>query len=285
MWTGSSPFRESALLESARPDPLDDPLCVSAPHERQLRVALAAGVIAAVAWGALVRVDRIEIREGLVVFGGERTALAAGAGGTVVELLAGDGDPVRPGQVVARIEGPETALRIALAEARLAVVEARSLASDADSEPPALEVARADLEAAEAAAEVISPVAGILVLNDLAVGVPVSEGQPVAEVRADGGLPEVLVAVEDGLAARISRGAAVAVRLGASEEPASSVLEEVLDPSASSLAARASFASESARLVRLALPPGTPGVREGAAARVAIPTGRTSPLALLLPDP
>jgi RND family efflux transporter MFP subunit len=144
-------------------------------------------------------------------------ALRAEVGGAVLEVLAETGEPVKPGQLLARIDDASlrqqlAAARSGLAAARNAVEVAQSNArrartlseagamaeQQAEQAEVALEAARAQLAEAEARAQlaeeqagdarVRAPFAGVIALRQVSVGDVVAPGAPLFTVIDPGPL-------------------------------------------------------------------------------------------------
>ena len=183
-------FRERALIRNAQPEPLDDLLRVTAPHEWLLLACLAAALLAAVAWGGFARVEQTVSGGGALVRPGDRYTVVSAASGVVTEVTAGVGDRVEAGQAVARLELPELRWRLRVSRARVALLEqrARGLEGPAgswlDAELAAARAEAIELAALDAAgAVIVSPRAGEITAHRLFEGQAVGAGEPVAEVR------------------------------------------------------------------------------------------------------
>lgn len=206
-------FRDAALAARMRPKELDEPLWADAPHERLCRLLLAAALVAAVAWGALWRVERTVVREGVLVLAGERFPVVPVLSGTVSKVLVPAGERVGMGQVIARLHGPETAWLTAAARSQRALAEAAARAADEPALDAALAAAAAEIARLVSATEVASPAAGVLSPAGPTVGQRVLAGEPFAEVRAGaGGEAHVVLFVDRDVAATVEPGAPVRVR-------------------------------------------------------------------------
>jgi len=288
-------FRERALIRRAQPEPLDDLLRVTAPHEWVLLAGIAAALAAAVAWSAFAGVERTVTHGGTLVRPGVRHTLAAAASGVVTEVAAEVGDRVEAGQAIARLRLPELDWRLRLAQARVAALEAGAgaRADGTADDPPAgawreaaLASARAELvelaALGAAGAEVVSPHGGEVSASSLVAGRAVTAGEAVAEIRAGARrVPEAIAFVppgeahiEVGMAARVT----VPHRTGSRVYPAA-----VTAVSAAQPLPRPETVSGAGRMVRLALAGGEDlQVPDGAPCRVEIILGRTTPLGLLV---
>jgi hypothetical protein len=250
-------FRERALARRGRQEPLDDRLQVTAPHEWLLVIGLGAMFVALLVYLAVGSVERSLSYDAVVVLPGERFPVAAPAGGTVVETLAGEGDTVEAGQVIARL---------------------RPHAPDAAG--------------AEADVDVVSVTGGEIMTLDAAPGTPVSAGEPVALVRASSpGPPEALALVSPDDARRIEAGMAAQVGVarrdrasGIHPAEVAAVSERTFTPPAW-LEDLGMAAPEPSHLVRVPLAAGGPGqaIADGSAGSLRVVLGRSSLLSLLAP--
>ena len=96
-------FRERALKERARQEPLDDRLQITAPHEWLIVAGLGVMLLALMAYGAWGTVERTSTYEAVLVLPGERHYLVAPVSGTVAEVLVESADTVAPGQAIAYV--------------------------------------------------------------------------------------------------------------------------------------------------------------------------------------
>ena len=199
----NSLFRERSLIRNAQPDPPDDLLRVTAPHEWLLLGCFAVALFAAALWGVLGRVEQTVAADGALVQPGVRHAVVSVASGVVTEVAAEVGDRVEAGQVIARLELPELRWRLRVSRARVALLE--EWAMDPENRPGsglvgALTDARVELLGLsaldEAGAVIISPRAGEITANSLVEGKAVDAGETVAEVRSgERRAPEVFLFV------------------------------------------------------------------------------------------
>lgn len=286
-------FRERALIRRAQPEPLDDLLRVTAPHEWVLLAGIAAALAAAVAWSAFADVERTVTHGGTLVRPGVRHTLAAAASGIVTEVAAEVGDRIEAGQTIARLRLPELDWRQRLVQARVAGLEAGAGAEETADDPTAgtwravaLASARAELielaALGAAGAEVVSPYGGEVSASSLVAGRAVTAGEAVAEVRADARrVPEAIVfippgegSIEVGMEARVT----VPAGTGSRVYPAA-----VTAVSAAQPLPRPETVSGAGRMVRLALDGGEDlQAPDGAPCRIEIILKRTTPLGLLV---
>ena len=196
-------FRDRALIRNAQPEPLDGLLRVTAPHEWLLLAALAATVLASVAWSAFASVERTVSGDGALVRPGERHTVVSALAATVKEVTAQVGERVEAGQAIARLELPELGWRLRVARARVALLEERAAEMATrtqtwlDAELAAARREMLELAAvASAGAVIVSPRAGEIAAHSLVAGRTVEAEEPVAEIRAGaGGAPEAVLFV------------------------------------------------------------------------------------------
>ena len=290
-------FRERAVLRNTQPDPLDDLLRVTAPHEWIILAGFAVVFLVICAWSVLGTVERNLTASGVVMRGGERHAVLSGAAGTVTEILVGVNETVAEGQPIARLLLPGIGTRIAVVRARIAGLERDAGDGGAASEPGLrLMTAReelAELTAHRAASAITAPHDGVISALHLHVGQAVAAGAPVAELRsgaADGlevvtFLPATKVgALEVGMQARV-----LTTRASGVQSVPAEVAEVAPDPSpppawfSRTVSGPAGSAGGPVHRVRLVLqhPPGTPPV-DIAPCRIDIILEQVSPAGLLL---
>ena len=203
-------FRENALTRMGRPQPLDDLLRVTAPHEWAILAGLGVALSCVLAWGLFGSVERGLSVDCVLTPPGERHPVFAEFPGRIAEVLIEEGDPVEAGQPLARVRISELSRQTRIARARVELLET----SKAEA---ALAAARAELveaEAIEAAGRlIVSPQAGEIALHRLTPGGVVKPGELVAYVRdnADNRLqavaflsPESARDIEAGMTARVS---------------------------------------------------------------------------------
>ena len=184
-------FRERAVMRNAQPDPLDDLLRVTAPHEWLILAGFAVVFLAICAWSVLGTLERNLTASGVVMRGGERHAVLSGAAGTVTEVLVGVNEAIAEGQPIARLLLPEIDTRIAVVRARIAGLERDAGEGGTASDPGRhLTTAReelAELIARRTASVITAPHAGVVSALHLNAGQAVAVGAPVAELRSGGG--------------------------------------------------------------------------------------------------
>ena len=302
-------FRERALIRRAQPEPLDDLLRVTAPHEWLLLAGMAVALTAAVAWSAFAGVERTVTHGGMLVRPGVRHTLTAAASGIVTEVTAEVGDRIEAGQTIARLRLPELDWRQRLAQAQVAALEhgAAARADGAAGDPTAgdptagawrvvaLASARAELiELAAlraAGAEVVSPHGGEVSASRLVAGRAVTAGEAVAEIRAGARhVPEAIVFVpraerriEVGMHARVAVPTGTGSRVYPAAVTAVSAAEPLPAWPGGAEGAPPETESGAGRMVRLALEGGEDlQVPDGAPCRIEIILARTSPLGLLI---
>ena len=214
-------FRERALLRSAQPEPIDDLLRVTAPHEWLLLAALATLLLGAIGWSVFGSVERTLSGNCALVVPGVRHTVVAPSSGIVREVMASVGDEVTAGEPLARLFVPEAAFERSLARARLDVLEhleRRSGKFPDDWIETELAAARRNwLEISaleEARAVIASPDSGELVVRRFEKGQTVEAGAPVGEIRTvEDGPPDVFMYLPPRQAARIETGFAAHVHV------------------------------------------------------------------------
>lgn len=297
---GSPLFRERALIRSAQPEPLDDLLRVTAPHEWLLLACLAAALLAAALWGGLTRVEQTVSGAGALVQPGERYAIVSAASGVVTEVTAELGDRVEAGEAIARLELPELRWRLRISRARVALLDERARSPEAppggwlDAELAAARAEVLELAALDAAgAVIVSPRAGEIITNGLVAGQAIGVGEPVAEVRT--GLrrapeavlfvaPEQSRRIDAGMKARVTVADRSGARVFASEVAEVSARPVDLPSWLSRIGLVSSEVPGSPRhLVRLTVRgAGDARMPDGVPCRVEIVVARHSPLGLLV---
>ncbi len=180
-------FRREAVEHKGKPEPLDSLLRVTAPHEWVILSALALAALGLGAWALLGTVERSLTGDCALALAGERYPIVSGATGRVVEVLAGEGDPVEAGQPLARLQLHELDHEVSVAQARVALIERHIEAGDSEF-LGVLSTARAellDLEARrESGGHIVSPYAGEVLALDLGPEQEVTEGMEVATIRS-----------------------------------------------------------------------------------------------------
>lgn len=291
----SKVFREEAVARRSRPEPLDGRLQVTAPHEWIVLAGLCMSVLLFLAWGVFGQVERTLSTMAVIVQPGDRDSVISGVSGNVIEVLAEVGDPVEPGQPIARVELPEAERQARITRTIVDEVEGRM--RDADTATAAevwealLEAAR-DVEAVErrAGQSIVVPrdVRGTLVGHSLVAGQPVRAGQTVAQVlgrSADAWQAFAFVTSQD--AERLEEGMAAEVLLAPEQPGASRLAARVLEVSSRPIApawlADLGLANPvPAHLLRLVLDDPPESLADGADGRVRIVLGQQSPVTLLV---
>ena len=285
----ASLFREEAIVSRGKTERLDVLPQVTAPHEWLVLAGLALVLLGVGAWGVFGGIERRLTTACLLVQPGDRHAVLAEVSGTVTEVLVDTGDPVQPGQTVARVSRPELRRAIRIARARIPALEAGP-----GGEP--LRAARAelaDLELVESVGDVIvSPYAGTVAALALTPGQPVAAGTEVARIRsaAAGGV-EAVAFMTPAQATQVAAGMAARVLSPAPDgRGVSSIEADVLEVSArptsapSWLAGMGFPAPDPGQLVRLSLrsaPDRTPA--DGEPCRLDVVTRRQAPIRFLAP--
>ena len=214
MFFQSKVFREEAVARRARPEPLDDRLQVTAPHEWIVLLGIALSALALVAWGLFGQVERGLTVAGVLIRAGARDVVLSPVSGAVIEVLAAAGDTLDAGQPIARIRLPEAEREVRSARRIVAAVEAaRTEDPGAAAQEAALDrvqaAARNELGAIETRAEetIAAPRAGELVAHRMARGQAVRTGDAVAQVRVTAaGAWQVLAVVSAREAERLAVG-------------------------------------------------------------------------------
>ena len=201
-------FRERAMQRRARPEPLDDRLQITAPHEWLIVAGLALSVLALIIFGVFVRVERTVSYEATALLPGDRHYLVAPVSGTVVDVLVKVTDTVAPGQPIAYVQPSETQyLESALVRFLSALEESGQL-----PEGSRLELLQELLAAGPStefvpAAVIMSQDGGEVVTLDLEAGQILVAGAFVGLVRTEAaGQPEVVAFVSPDDAVRLKAG-------------------------------------------------------------------------------
>ena len=291
MFNYSKAFREEAVARRSRPEPLDDRLQVTAPHEWMVLAGVGLSLLALFVWGVSGSVERSLSVDAVLVQPGGRYAVTAPVAGDVVEILAEVGDALDAGQAIARVR-PLDARREARITRRIVEAVEDELRGGAALPETLLATARNALGAVEirAGESVVAPREGTLVAHRLTPGRPVRAGETVARIRGRSeGAWQALAFVTSDEAGRLAGGMAAEVRVAQPGTPVSNVLDaRVLEVSPRPVAAPEWLADlglstpAPAHLLRLVLnrPPRPP--LDGAGAHARIVLGRQSPAALLL---
>jgi RND family efflux transporter MFP subunit len=226
----------------------------------------------------------------------QRSVLATRLMGSVVSVLVVEGDRVRPGQLLARIDARDIDARGAQVRARIAEAEAvradaatqaerfRALFLDEAATKAQLEAAETGLARAEAAvraaraseseleasasyAEIRAPFAGIVVERSVDRGSFVAPGQPLVTVE-DASRLRVSAMVAPGIAQSIRPGDTIQAAIETA--PARAVVEGVIPSGSALYTINAIVENPSGRFL------------PGSAATLAVPEGRRR--ALLVPE-
>lgn len=204
-------YRQRAYEQRGRVAPIDGVLRVSSPHEWLMLLALAATVIAVLAWSIVGRLESGVSAPCTLHAPGARHLVVAPSAGVVVEVMAEPGDEVDAGDPLARLAAPELSIAADLAVARAAALAAEH-PGDAETVAAAAEAETlAELETAGTL--VVSPASGQLAVSGLRVGVALEAGAAAAEVRQAGtGPPTAVVSLgSDAALVRPGSTASVAV--------------------------------------------------------------------------
>ena len=187
---------------------MDDRLQITAPHEWLIVAGLGLMVLALIAFGVFVRVERTVSYEATLLLPGDRHYLVAPVSGTVVDVLVEATDTVAPDQPIAYVQPSETQyLESALVRFLSALEESGQL-----PEGSRLELLQELLAAGPStefvpAAVITSRDAGEVMTLDLAAGQMLVAGALVGLVRTEAaGRPEVVTFVSPGDAARLRAG-------------------------------------------------------------------------------
>ncbi len=226
----------------------------------------------------------------------ERATLSTRLMGSVTEVLVQEGDRVRAGQVLARIDAREVEAKRAQVEAGIAAAEAlyadaatqagrfRALYADsaatlfqldqvetglarAEAGLRTARAARSELDAVGAYATITAPFAGVVTLRHVDPGAMAAPGSPVVEVQDDRRL-RIGVTVPPSVAQRLKPGMTIAAVVEGASVPA--VIEGVVPAPGGGV-----------YTVNAMIPNPTGAFLPGSSATLAIPTGTRS--AILVP--
>ena len=286
-------FRTKALVKRLRPEPLDDLLRVTAPHEWTILVGLVVVLLGIVAWGLFGRLERVISVDCTLVQPGERRAIVSGVAGTVVEVLTGTGDAVEVGQTIARVRLPEVDRQVRIVGAKVGLLESQLVDSPTAQTREMLQIARAELLELQAVAAVgdriISSHAGEVTALGLVPGQAVAVGAEVAQVRVgDDHRLQAVAIVEPAHAQRVASGMAARV-LVKTERGTQALAVEVSEVSPQSITAPEwlTVAGLPARgqQIRLDFRKSPPDLAafHGRRGRLHIVTHRQAPVSLLMP--
>jgi HlyD family secretion protein len=117
-------FRKVALERLSSPEQLDQLMQVTTPKGWLALTALGALLLTAVGWGVFGSIPTETIGEGILLRRGGVSNVVAAENGQVEEILAGVGDVIEKGQVVARIRQEEQLRQIQDTREKLADVRA-----------------------------------------------------------------------------------------------------------------------------------------------------------------
>ena len=291
-------FREEAVARRSRPEPLDERLQVTAPHEWMVLVGIGLAMLAFLLWGVFGSVERSLSVPAVLVAPGERYAVVSPVSGTVIETMVEIGDAVEAGQVIARVRVPEAERQAQITRRIVGAVEdgiGRTDAADAtETRQALLAAARDTLAAVEllAGESIVARRSGTLVSHGLIPGQPVRAGETVAQVRERAEGPwQALAFVASPDAAKLTTGMDAAVIVALPEQPGSSMLTaRVLEVSGRTVVAAPAWledlglaTSTPAHLLRLVLsdPQNLP-LADGAGGVARVVLGEQSLAALLL---
>ena len=296
----SKVFRQSAVARRSRPEPLDERLQVTAPHEWVVLCALGLSLSGFLGWAVLGSVERGLVVKTVLVQPGERHAVVSPVSGVVVEVRAGSGAVVESGEAVARVRQPESAREARVTRRIVEAVEAGVGGGEGVGalRGALLEAARAELATLEREEGewVVAPKGGRLEARGLETGRAVRAGETVARVRGGGGVGggagrwEALALVTPQQAGdlRAGMGAEVKVSLPGVALP-SRLPARVVEVSPRSggvpvwVAELGLSSSAPAHLVRLGVEgAGELALAEGTGGVARVVLGRQSPAALLL---
>ena len=218
-------FRERALQRRGRPEPLDDLLQVTAPHEWLILAALAAILAVLVLFVFLGRVDRTASFEAVLVSPGERHNIVAPVSGTVTEALVTESETVAKGQPLAYVQTFAAQHRESVIVEIIDTLEKKGQLTAGARDELLLTLLSAGWTT-EPLSEIVSPGDGRVVSLDLMDGQPVSEGDSVGLVRLDStDPPEVVAFVSPDDAARLQPGMEATVGVAGPGETPDRVFE------------------------------------------------------------
>ena len=212
-------FREEAVARRSRPEPLDDRLQVTAPHEWMVLAGLALSLLAFLAWGVFGSVDRRLAARAVLVQPGERHAVVSPVSGNVIEVLADVGDPLEAGQAIARVRLPEAERQARITRGLVGAVEDGMWHADgapATFQEALLAAARNALGEVETLAgeTIAAPHGGKLVAHRLVPGQPVRAGETIAQLRGGSeGAWQALAFVSPRDAGKLAAGMAAEVQV------------------------------------------------------------------------
>ena len=289
-------FREEAVARRSRPEPLDERLQVTAPHEWIVLAGLGLSLLAFVAWGVFGSVERSLSVRVVLVEPGQRHAVISPVSGNVIEVLAEVGDALEAGQTIARVRLPETERQARITRRIVDAVEdgiRQAEGTAAAARQALLAAARHELGEIEVLAgeAIIAPHRGKLVAQRLVPGRQIHAGAKVAHVlgRSEEAWQALaFVSPED--AGKLTAGMDAEVLVARPGQPDRSTLEaQVQEVSLRPVAAPEWLVElglstpAPAHLLRLVLNhPSRPPLADGAGGSARIMLGESSPAALLV---
>ena len=214
------------MARRGRPEPLDSPLRVTAPHEWVVVLLVGFAVVGIIVWSVFGRLERTVTAGCVVAAPGERFAVLSNTTGNITEVLVDPGGTVAAGQPIARVANLELDQQVRNARSRIEILEEAGPEADA-----ALLLARADLRSLEARQasgdHIVSSYPGTLTWHGLSVGQAVSVGTEVAAVRGVGsGRVEAVSVVSNSKASRLKPG--MSGRVVVAKEQESQVIHAVV---------------------------------------------------------
>lgn len=211
-------FRERALAQRARQEPLDDRLQITAPHEWLIVAGLGVMLFTLIVYGALGRVERTVSFDAALFPPGERHNLVAPVSGTVTDVLLDVTDTVASGQPVAYVQTRGGQHRESVVLEIINALGKSGKLEDRDRQELLTALLDIGLDTESASrSEIVSPHGGQVVALDLAPGQVVSAGASVGLVRTtEAGRPEVVAFVSPDDAERLRPGMEARIRVGGS---------------------------------------------------------------------
>ena len=289
-------FREEAVARRSRPEPLDERLQVTAPHEWMVLAGLGLSLLVFLAWGVFGSVERSLSVRVVLVEPGQRHAVISPVSGNVIEVLAEVGDTLKAGQTIARVRLPETERQARITRRIVDAVEDGSRhaeGSTAALRQALLAAARNELGAIEVLAgeAIVAPHGGKLASQRLVPGQPVHAGARAAHVlgrSTEAWQALAFVSPEDAGKLRAGMDAEVLVALPGRRDRSTleaRVQEVSLRPVAAPewLAELGLSTPSPAHLLRLVLNDSSrPTLADGAGGSARIVLGESSPAALIV---
>ena len=190
----SAPFSQRSLSRSTEPEPTDQLLRVTAPHEWMIVAGLVLSLAAAAAWGVFGRVEVSLMLDGVLVQPGERTPVVSAVSGRVLAVLVQPGDAVAERTRIALIEPAGLDAQVRIADATRNLLQGLLNRSGGPADPAlqvALAVIRAEglvLEALDnAGSAIVSSRSGEVSTTHVRVGDVVEAGATIAYLRHGAG--------------------------------------------------------------------------------------------------